>query len=110
MVATLKQERAPAARGAQHGAVGAYSMSEKDCIEIEKEKGNKRKQKKKEETHESVPVNRLKKDTTALSHSIHLLYNSANKKSKSIPEFQKWTNIFVQFQNSKKSLEKMKKK
>jgi len=70
-------------------------MSEKACIEIEKE--NKKKQKKKEETQESVPVNRLEKDTTALSHSIHLLYNSANKKSKSIPEFQNWTNIFVQF-------------
>ena len=63
----------------------------------QKKKENKRKQKKKEETQESVPVNRLKKDTTALSYSIHLLYNSANKKSKSIPEFQKWTNIFVQF-------------
>jgi len=67
-------------------------MSEKACI-IQK----KTKKKTKEETQESVPVNRLKKDTTALSYSIHLLYNFANKKSKSIPEFQKWTNINVQF-------------
>ena len=62
-----------------------------------KKQRNKETKKQKEETQESVPVNRLKKDTTALSSSIHLLYNFANKKSKSIPEFQKWTFIFVQF-------------
>jgi hypothetical protein len=73
-------------------------MSEKACIIHRNKRRRKQKKKKqKEETQESVPVNRLKKDTTALSYSIHLLYNSANKKSKSIPEFQKWTNIFVQF-------------
>ena len=73
-------------------------MSEKACIIHRNKRRRKQKKKKqKEETQESVPVNRLKKDTTALSYSIHLLYNSANKKSKSIPEFQNWTNIFVQF-------------
>ena len=81
-------------------------MSEKGCIEIEieietKEENKRRKQKKKtkeeNKRRKKKHCNRLKKDTTALSYSIHLLYNSANKKSKSIPEFQKWTFIFVQF-------------
>jgi len=93
-------------------------MSEKGCIiqrnkkKKTKEENKRRKQKKKtkeenkrrqkkktkgDKRRKKKHCNRLKKDTAALSHSIHLLYNSANKKSKSIPEFQKWTNIFVQF-------------
>jgi hypothetical protein len=72
-------------------------MSEKACIIHRNKKKKTTKKETKGKQKKKKHCNRLKKDTTALSYSIHLLYNSANKKSKSIPEFQKWTNIFVQF-------------